>query len=368
MVLYHAERGLAPGGYVGVDVFFVISGFLITGLLRGELEAGRYRIVEFYERRARRLLPALVAMLVGVTLAALPILMPNALELFGQSVIATALFASNLFFWSESRYFAPDADQLPLLHTWSLAVEEQYYLMFPLLFAGLMRVGRRFALGVIATLAVLSFALACRLLEVEPEQAFYLAHARVWELLLGALLALDSVPAPRSRWLRESLVAAGLAAILAATLGYDTTTAFPGAAAALPCLGAAAIIHAGTGGTSLGSRLLATRAGRRRSHFLFALLVALAGVRAAEVLHGGRAESAAAGHRHRLGVPARLDFVALCRAAIPGARPRAAQTALHPDRREPGNACRRRPRHASRPGTARPFLARGTRPGLHPAP
>lgn len=260
VVLYHADRGLAPGGYVGVDVFFVISGFLITGLLRGELEAGRYRLVEFYERRVRRLLPALVAMLVGVTLAALPILMPDALELFGRSVIATALFASNLFFWSESRYFAPDADQLPLLHTWSLAVEEQYYLVFPLLFAGLMRVGRRFAIAVIAVLAVLSLALACQLLEVEPEQAFYLAHARVWELLLGALLALDSVPAPRSRWLRESLAAAGLAAILAATLRYDMTTPFPGAAAALPCLGAAAIIHAGTGGASLASRLLATRA------------------------------------------------------------------------------------------------------------
>ncbi|MGE0861752.1 MAG: acyltransferase family protein [Gammaproteobacteria bacterium] len=259
VVLFHAHLGLFPGGYVGVDVFFVISGFLITGLLLADIEAGRYSIVDFYERRVRRLFPALIAMLVGVTAAALPILMPDALREFGQSVMATTLFASNLFFWQESDYFAPAADQMPLLHTWSLAVEEQYYVVFPLLLAGLLRLGRRLAVTVIALLAVLSFALACWLVKTAPEQAFYLAHARAWELFVGALLAAGVLPAPRAAWLREALAGAGLVAILAAMLVYDGATPFPGAAAALPCLGAAAIIHAGGGGPSLVARLLATR-------------------------------------------------------------------------------------------------------------
>jgi peptidoglycan/LPS O-acetylase OafA/YrhL len=207
----------------------------------------------------RRLVPALVAMLTAVVAAAWWLLPPGPMREFGQSVGATTFFVSNVYYWLESGYFAPAAEDLPLLHTWSLAVEEQYYVFFPLLLFLLARYGRRMVCWSLAGLAAASFVGAAWLVSHEPDQGFYLAHARAWELFIGALLAYDAVPRLGSRVAREVVAGAGMLGIVAAIVFYDSATPFPGVAAALPCLGAAAIIHAGSSGDSTTARLLGSR-------------------------------------------------------------------------------------------------------------
>lgn len=255
VVLFHLGLPV-HGGFVGVDVFFVISGYLITSILHGDLERGRYSLLEFYQRRARRILPALLAMLLLSTLAALWLLLPSDLRGFGLSLGSTALFVSNIYFWIDTGYFAAAAEARPLLHTWSLAVEEQFYLLFPLLLAALHRHLRPGLRGLLALLTVASLLYSEWLRGQAPASAFYLLPARAWELLLGSLLALGAVPALRSRAQREALGLVGLAAILGSALFYSEKTAFPGFSALLPCLGAALLIHSGAARDSLGYRLL----------------------------------------------------------------------------------------------------------------
>ena len=244
VIFYHAGVGLFSGGFVGVDVFFVVSGYLITSIILDEIRVGKFTYLGFYERRIRRIFPALFLM-IGVSLpVGLFVLVPEHLEDFGQSVIAAALFVSNFFFYLEDGYFEGPADLHPLLHTWSLAVEEQFYLLVPLLLAWLSR--RRLSLpGVLLLLAGLSFAFSTWQLERDPSAAFYLLPARFWELMLGAVLAAAVLPAVRSAWLAATLVAAGLAAIALAVFLFAESTPFPGAAALLPCCGTVLIIFAG---------------------------------------------------------------------------------------------------------------------------
>ena len=131
VILFHAGLQWVPGGYVGVDIFFVISGFLITGILMRELEADQFSILNFYERRARRILPALFFVMTVTAILAAIFMLPYELRDFARSMIAVITFVSNFFFWSEADYFATAAERLPLLHTWSLSVEEQFYILFP---------------------------------------------------------------------------------------------------------------------------------------------------------------------------------------------------------------------------------------------
>jgi peptidoglycan/LPS O-acetylase OafA/YrhL len=244
VIFFHAGVDLFSGGFVGVDVFFVVSGYLITSIILTEIRAGTFTYLGFYERRVRRIFPALFLM-TGVSLPlGLFVLVPEHLEDFGQSVIAAALFVSNFFFYLEDGYFEGPADLHPLLHTWSLAVEEQFYLLVPLLLMLLVR--RRLpVVGVLLLLAGLSFGFSVWQLERNPSAAFYLLPARFWELMLGAALAAAALPAFRSRALAAVGTAIGLAAIAAAVLLFDEATKFPGAAALLPCLGTALVIHAG---------------------------------------------------------------------------------------------------------------------------
>ncbi|MCH8685927.1 acyltransferase family protein [Pedomonas mirosovicensis] len=256
VILFHAGLSLFSGGFAGVDVFFVISGYLITSIIINELEEGRFSIVRFYERRARRILPALfVVMLCCIPFAAAWML-PWQFKDFAQSLIAVTLFSSNILFWREDDYFATAAEEKPLLHTWSLAVEEQYYLLFPLLLALLWRFGRRPVFGVIALLAGASLLLSEYGSRHWGSANFYLAHTRAWELLIGSICAFLQFRQPQRR--SNGLSALGLGLILFAIFRYDETTPFPSVYALAPTLGTALVILYGAGGTWAG-RLLATR-------------------------------------------------------------------------------------------------------------
>ncbi len=242
VVLYHAGLGWVPGGFVGVDVFFVISGYLITSILALELTAGRYSITDFYVRRARRLLPALAGLLLFCSLAATLLFMPYDLKEFGQSIVASSLSASNIYFWLKVGYFDSGATLKTLLHTWSLSIEDQYYLVFPVFLLGASRLTKRHWPWAIAAALLVSLAVGAVGAYRAPTAAFYLLPSRMWELLLGSLLAIRPLPLG-SRRLREGLAALGLALILFAVFCYSTDTVFPGLAALPPCLGAVLVIR-----------------------------------------------------------------------------------------------------------------------------
>lgn len=189
VIFFHAGFKAFEGGFVGVDIFFVISGYLITNIILSDLNAGKFSIVTFYERRARRILPALFF----VMLCCLPFawlwLVPTHLEDFCQSMAAVSVFSSNILFWRESGYFGVASELKPLLHTWSLAVEEQYYLFFPLFLLGLWKLRKRWIFGSLALVAIVSLLLAQWGAYNKPAATFFLLPTRGWELAIGALIA-----------------------------------------------------------------------------------------------------------------------------------------------------------------------------------
>lgn len=256
VVFYHSGLGLFPGGYIGVDVFFVISGFLITGIIAREVDAGRFSILGFYERRARRILPALMVMLAFVLCAASYAFFPGDFAKLPQSALLTTLFVSNIGFFLETGYFAGSAETVPLLHTWSLAVEEQFYLGFPILLILIARFVPARRSMILITITLASFALALATQASGSGFAFYLLPPRAWELFIGALIAVGTFPAIRPRWMREGVAFAGLAAIAYAALSFDKTTVFPGVNALFPVLGASALILCAP--NTFTGRLLAT--------------------------------------------------------------------------------------------------------------
>ena len=259
VVLFHAGVPGFSGGYVGVDVFFVISGFLITGILRHEIDAGVFTLAGFYERRVRRLLPALFAMMLVTSAVSVGLLLPPDLLDFGTSVLATVFFASNVLFWQQSGYFGPAAEEIPLLHTWSLAVEEQFYILYPLFLVLIARRCERRYVPATAVVTTLAFALGLLLVQSDRDAAFYLAPPRAWELGFGALLALGVPATPRRQRLRDAAALAGVFAIAWSVFAYSKSTRFPGAAALLPCVGTAALLWAGIGGHNVVGRVLSTR-------------------------------------------------------------------------------------------------------------
>lgn len=256
VVLFHAGIDAFSGGFVGVDVFFVVSGYLITSLIVADVRAGRFSIAHFYERRARRILPALFTMMF-VSAAVAPLVMPTGdLEWFGDSIAAVALFGSNILFARQSGYFERAAETNPLLHAWSLAVEEQFYIVYPLLLLALMRrAGDRFGLALVL-LAIFSFVASVLETIAGSIAAFYLAPYRAWELLAGAVVALGMVPSIASRPGREVAALTGLALIAIAVFSFSPHTPFPGLAALLPCVGTLLILHAGDSGLVTLNRVL----------------------------------------------------------------------------------------------------------------
>jgi peptidoglycan/LPS O-acetylase OafA/YrhL len=259
VILFHSGIGLFSGGFVGVDVFFVISGYLITSIIRAELQQGTFSFARFYERRARRILPALFL----VSLASMPFawqwLLPDQFSQYAGSLVSTNLYYSNFFFWVKSGYFDTSSELSPLLHTWSLSVEEQYYLVFPLLLFVLWIWRRQLTVPVLACAVLASFALAEYGAQTGSSGAYYLLPTRAWELGVGALLAmLPDWNARLASTARVALGAAGLTMIIGSAIMFQKATPFPGRYALVPTLGAAVVIAVTRSGDSIG-RLLGSR-------------------------------------------------------------------------------------------------------------
>lgn len=257
VILYHAGLTRLSGGFAGVDIFFVISGYLITSIIYEELQQGTFSLANFYERRVRRILPALAFVLVATLPLAWYWLLPRELEQYGKSLVAVALFLSNVLFARSSDYFAPDTDTLPLLHTWSLAVEEQYYVLFPLLIMLAWRFDRRKQFALLAVITTLSLGYAEWAVRGTPIDNYYLLGSRAWELLIGAMtgLYLARQPLPPAGALSQAGGLAGLALIAYAFVGLNGQTPFPGVFALFPTAGAALVILFATPGTLAGTLL-----------------------------------------------------------------------------------------------------------------
>jgi peptidoglycan/LPS O-acetylase OafA/YrhL len=261
VLFFHAGFEAFSGGYVGVDVFFVISGYLITSIVLKSLDEGRFSIVNFYERRMRRILPALFLVLLVSFPFAWAWMLPADMERYSAGLASVSLFGSNILFWRTSGYFDVEAELRPLLHTWSLAVEEQFYLLYPLLFLLVWARGRKAFVLFIAIGAVLSFALAEWASHLRPSATFYLLPTRAWELALGALTAvyLSQRHAPAgSSQVHAAGSLLGLVLISFAVFAFDDATPFPGKYALLPTVGTVLIICFATDETWTG-RLIASR-------------------------------------------------------------------------------------------------------------
>ena len=246
VLLFHAGLGM-PGGFVGVDVFFVISGYLITALILKDVDAGRFTLADFWERRVRRILPAAVTVVLATLAAGWFLLLPSDYDRLARAALTQVVFGANFFYWRNTNYFAGPAEQEPLLHTWSLAVEEQFYLLFPVVLGALalrpaLR-NRRVLLALLGIPLLVSLALCVAATPRYPAATFYLLPTRAWELLCGSVLAV----APAWHLLGPRLAAgmgwAGLVLIACSWWAFDKSTSFPGAAAILPCLGTMLVIY-----------------------------------------------------------------------------------------------------------------------------
>lgn len=255
IVIFHINPTRLPGGFVGVDVFFVISGFLITTIITRELDQDRFSFAEFYAKRIRRLFPALFATLLVCWIVGFFVLLPPEFQKLGAASVATVFYLSNIYFYTQSGYFDDALESDPLVHTWSLGVEEQFYLLFPAALVALTRLGkpaRNIGLLVIGAGSLLAAQLV---LNFDPSAAFYLSPTRFWQFLIGAAVALAPALLVRRAW-AEVLAFIGLCWVLAAIALYSSQTPFPGIAAALPTLGVGAIIYAGKArGTLVGKGL-----------------------------------------------------------------------------------------------------------------
>ncbi|MCP1660895.1 acyltransferase family protein [Neisseria perflava] len=246
VILFHAGVSLFQGGFVGVDIFFVISGYLITGIILKDCDEGKFSIVDFYERRFRRILPALFFVLVCIYPVAYMWLMPSEMKAFSQSLVAVSVFSSNILFWLTSGYFDTATELKPLLHTWSLGVEEQYYLFFPLLLLLLYKIKRKnWAVPMMGLLTLFGLAAAQWAVQKYPMAAFYLLPFRAWELMAGGLAAAYLRRYP----LKDTADAvsqcgslAGLAALLIAIFTFDKYMPFPGWNAAVAVIGSVLVI------------------------------------------------------------------------------------------------------------------------------
>ena len=246
VLLFHLGFRYTQGGFLGVDIFFVISGYLITSHIAGELEAGRFSLAGFYERRVRRIAPALCVMLLCASVAAYFLLYPSEMLDFEKALVAAVLSVSNLYFWRTTDYFSDQSN--PLLHTWSLGVEEQFYIVIPLLLMLIFRYRRPWLSRALIALALGSLLICVLTYRRYPAATFYLLPQRAFELLIGSLAGLGILVCPERRIWRELICAAGLVMMLIFLIRLPTSWNFPGPAVLVPCLGTALVLMAGARG------------------------------------------------------------------------------------------------------------------------
>ena len=240
VILFHAGFELFSGGFVGVDVFFVISGYLITTILIEDLENKRFSIVNFYERRARRILPALFFVMLVCIPFAWMLLSNTALNKFGSGLIGVSLFLSNVVFWKQQGYFDESAELNPILHTWSLAVEEQYYVLFPIFLILAWRFGKNRVFWMVVVIAIISLLLSEWGWRNQATANFYLAPTRAWELFAGSIAAFT---VHKQGVQKNNLLALiGLAAVIYSIFFYNETTPFPSVYALVPVLGVVLLV------------------------------------------------------------------------------------------------------------------------------
>lgn len=263
VIFYHADVPGLGGGFLGVDIFFVISGYLISSIILTEVDAGRFSFIDFYERRARRILPALFFVLFASIPFALAWLMPSDMRSFSQGIVAVIVFSSNLLFWKTSGYFETSTELSPLIHTWSLAVEEQFYVLFPFVLLAIQRFRKNGLLFILAFLFVISLVAANHYSVRAPSAAFYLLPARGWELLTGALIAglsRKGIAIPFESRRSGGLALVGLGLLLASMVLFKKSTPHPSLYTVIPVLGTALLIAfaspANLVGRLLGSRVV----------------------------------------------------------------------------------------------------------------
>ena len=252
VVVFHAFPGVLPGGYVGVDVFFVISGYLISGVISGQLAQGRFSFADFYARRIKRIIPALLVVVAACFVFGWITLLPDEFGQLGKHIAAGMGFVSNFALWNEAGYFDASASSKPLLHLWSLGIEEQFYLVWPLALWFFARM-RWNALGLVVVVGLASFAMNLATVHVSPVAAFYSPLSRFWELQAGCLLTLLTRPwqpdlNPLPRKLADGLSIAGAVALALSVVLFRTDIAFPGMWALLPTAGTFLLIASGPEG------------------------------------------------------------------------------------------------------------------------
>jgi peptidoglycan/LPS O-acetylase OafA/YrhL len=258
VIFFHAGFKIFSGGYVGVDVFFVISGYLITSILLSDLQSGSFSIINFYERRARRILPALFLVMFTIVPLAWIWLLPTDLKSFSESLVAVPIFASNILFWHTSGYFDVASELKPLIHTWSLAVEEQYYVLFPLFLMVTWKLGKRWIIVLSAVIGAISLGASQWGSHTHPAFTFFLLPMRCWELIIGVLCAFyfdDQSIKKHKHYLGEVSSLIGFFLITFSVFFFNDKTPFPSIYALVPTIGAVLIIAFGTRKTLVGKLL-----------------------------------------------------------------------------------------------------------------
>lgn len=254
-VLSIAGVPIAPGGYVGVDIFFVISGFLISKIIYRDINNQKYSIIDFYARRIKRIFPALFVIYIICLVMSVAFSVLDEAQQIRNAVVSSIFFISNVYFANHAGYFDNALQNNPLLHTWSLSIEEQFYVIFPLILLMLRRLSHRQRVSILVVLTVVSIGYSYYITKASPDLSYYSIFTRAWELAIGSLLAITRFRRPPDL-VREILSISGFSAILTSILFYNSKTEFPGIAALLPTLGAAAIIYSGTEGKTRISQLL----------------------------------------------------------------------------------------------------------------
>ena len=258
VVIFHIDATKLPGGYVGVDIFFVISGFLITAHIVRDITNNSFSFKNFYLKRIRRLYPALIATLAATSVAVYWLYLPTDAEFFGQALISTVAYASNFFFYSQSGYFDDQLHGNPLVHTWSLSVEEQFYLFFPIILFFIYKTCKRHLNWILVSIAFVSFLSSEMLLHFDPAASFFFSPTRFGQFIIGGLIAI--APKPKlSKIESEAVCIAGLFFLFIAIFYFTSKTPFPGMASLIPTLGAGFIIYAGSRRDLISFKLLSMK-------------------------------------------------------------------------------------------------------------